>query len=67
MTDLFPKIDNPNFCTKNERKFLDRIKETYRYDEEEGTEYIQNIPSMIFQHDFPGIDLKELTNGRTKQ
>lgn len=55
----------PPTCTKNERKFLDWIREKLRYEYEEHkdgsvTNMICNGSSMLQQEHFPDVNLAEL-------
>jgi hypothetical protein len=55
----------PPTCTANERKFLDRVRETYKYSPGGRSIYRVNVgydPTILYPQDFPDIDLKELVN-----
>ena len=71
--DLPSSIPNRSYvptCTELERKFLDRIKNNSKYVEKlhytpdgqmrDGILIGKETDSVLFQCDFPGIDLKEL-------
>ena len=53
----------PHTCSETERKFLDRVRENFKYDARELVDKNDNLTcTRIHQIDFPDIDLKELVN-----
>ena len=57
-----------HICTKNERAFLDEIREKYELKTEtvDGVKYVylSNAPSLIYQSDFTRCNLSELVEGK---
>ena len=55
-------------CSKNERAFLDEIREKYKLKTEtvDGVKYVylSNAPSLIYQSDFTRSNLSELVEGK---
>jgi len=54
----------PHTCTATERKFLDKIRKGFYYnDEDEGLTNRGSDYDILYQETFKGIPLKELANG----
>lgn len=67
--DTFIELDKkglPQFCDKNERMFLDEIRELYEWNDHLGFPHLQRKEitkySNIYQQDFKKTNLKELVN-----